>query len=140
MLAGNLTEVKFDWPEGMKSGDDSPNSHSSWAEHTQMKVISETTLNVNQVAYINGRLIIFYLSRYQIVCCLIMIGLPLTRSKQTRLGCIEWKIATTAIRRSLCTCTRRPTRVVVRSTNAPGAPAKSRSLLPANSANVLRTR
>lgn len=53
MLSGSLTEVQFDWPQKMKNTNQTEHAHS--AAEDKMKMIQETTLKENEVAYINGR-------------------------------------------------------------------------------------
>lgn len=58
MLSGNLTEIKFAWPEVSNAPDTisstSESNVSNEYNYQEMQVIGETELSTNEVAYING--------------------------------------------------------------------------------------
>lgn len=56
MLSGSLYEVRFAWPQQRSDGED---EHQN--EPEGMKIISESELKTNQVAYINGNLLSLWL-------------------------------------------------------------------------------
>ena len=51
MLSGSLHEIKYEWPDTDKCGQEVVNNYDTQYE---MKVLEENQLKINEVAYING--------------------------------------------------------------------------------------